>query len=319
MQKSKIKLVFLLGLFITIFSLLGISVYAANENVQIIKKSDTDYLIYVKDNINKTFEFAFSNDNSADKDSLTYLTAATDATEGGNYIAYINAYTMEHKYMWVRDSEGNYLLEAVELDLSLAILDDELQQIQNVTKEIEADTTQNQVEEKTIDGNKVKVTTGKVVLKDEGDYEYQIFKLPNTAEYNSFMDLAERISKINSETDMYAKLDLYTRFNDLYNELSTELLEENWIEVQNQEILQPEDTKNGDKYVLWIRQNTENGEILDAQFLTSKYEEEKVVEKITTKLPVTYDNNTLLIVLAILVVAIVVVSLRIKSLKKEDK
>ena len=60
MQKSKIKLVFLLGLFITIFSLLGISVYAANENVQIIKKLDTDYLIYVKDNLDKTFEFALS-------------------------------------------------------------------------------------------------------------------------------------------------------------------------------------------------------------------------------------------------------------------
>jgi ABC-type multidrug transport system fused ATPase/permease subunit len=51
-----------------------------------------------------------------------------------------------------------------------------------------------------------------------------------------------------------------------------------------------------------------------------KESEEKIVEKITTKLPVTYDNNILLIVLVILIIAIVIVALRVKSLnKKEEK
>ena len=128
------------------------------------------------------------------------------------------------------------------------------------------------------------------------------------------MDLAERISKINSETDIYTKLGVYNKFNTLYNKLSSEL-PDTWTDVEDLEILQPEDTENGDKYVLWIN----DGTVTDAQFLTSKYVEEKITEKITTKLPVTYDNNTLLVVLAILVLAIVVVSFRIKSLKKEDK
>lgn len=314
MQKFKNKILFIIGIFALIV-LLGLPVNAANENIELIKQSETDYLIYFKGHLEEIFEFAFSNDNTIDKETLTYTQAATDNTNGGNYIAYINTYTTENKYVWAKDSTGTYFVEGVELDLTKAILSNELSQIQNITKIIEVDTTQNQVEEKTINGNKVTVTTGKVVLKNEGNYEYQIVKLPSTTEYNNLMDLAERISKINTQTDMYTKLGLYTEFNNLYKQLSAELLEGNWIEVQNQEILQPEDTKNGDKYVVWIKE----GNQIDAQFLTSKYVEEKVVEKITTKLPVTYDNNTLLVVLGILVLAIVVVSIRIKSLKKKVK
>lgn len=314
MRNLKLKIIFLVGIF-SLILLLGLPVNAANENMQLVKQTETDYLIYINGNLDSSFEFAFSDDNTADKETLTYLSAATDSAEGGNYIAYINSYTTENKYMWAKDAEGTYFVEGVELDLSKAIPADELTAIQNVTKKIAVDTEQVQVEEKTIDGNQVTVTTGKVVFENEGNYEYQIVKLPSTTEYNELMDLAERISKINSTTDMYTKLGLYTKFNNLYNELSSALLEENWIDVQNQEILQPEDTENGDKYVLWIRE----GNTIDAQFLTSKYVEEKVTEEITVKLPVTGDNNTLLIVLGILVVAIIVVSIRIKSLKKENK
>lgn len=314
MRNLKLKIIFLVGIF-SLILLLGLPVKAANENVQLVKQTDTDYLIYVNGHLYSSFEFAFSDNNTADKETLTYLSAAKDSAEGGNYIAYINSYTTEHKYMWAKDAEGAYFVEGVELDLSKAIPADELTAIQNVTKKIAVDTDQVQVEEKTIDGNQVTVTTGKVVFESEGNYEYQIVKLPSSEEYNELMDLAERISKINTSTDMYTKLGLYIKFNNLYNKLSSELLGENWVKVENQEILQPENTENGDKYVLWIKE----GNTTDAQFLTSKYVEEKVKEEITIKLPVTGDNNTLLIVLGILVVAIIVVSIRIKSLKKENK
>lgn len=314
MRNLKLKIIFLVGIF-SLILLLGLPVKAANENVQLVKQTDTDYLIYVNGHLYSSFEFAFSDNNTIDKETLTYLSAAKDSAEGGNYIAYINSYTTEHKYMWAKDAEGAYFVEGVELDLSKAIPADELTAIQNVTKKIAVDTDQVQVEEKTIDGNQVTVTTGKVVFESEGNYEYQIVKLPSSEEYNELMDLAERISKINTSTDMYTKLGLYIKFNNLYNKLSSELLRENWVKVENQEILQPENTENGDKYVLWIKE----GNTTDAQFLTSKYVEEKVKEEITIKLPVTGDNNTLLIVLGILVVAIIVVSIRIKSLKKENK
>lgn len=310
MQNLKGKILFLVGIF-SLILLLGLPVNAANENIKLVQQSETDYLIYIDGHLGETFGFAFSDEA---EEPAAYLEAATDSNEGGNYIAYINEYTTTSKYLWAIDEEGCFV-EGVELDLSEAIPAEELTSIQEVTKKIAVDTDQVQVEEKTVNGNTVTVTTGKVVFEDEGDYEYQIVKLPNTTEYNTLMDLAERISKINSETDMYSKLVLYTQFNTLYNKLSSELVEADWQEVAGQEILQPEDTENGEKYVLWIRE----GNVIDAQFLTSKYDEEKVIEKITTRLPVTYDNNTLLVVLAILVVAIVVVSIRIKSLKKEDK
>ena len=309
MQKLKIKIIFLVGIF-SLILLLGLPVNAANENLQLVKQSETDYLIYINEYLGESFEFAFSEDET---EPTTFYEAATDEAEGGNYIAYTNQYTTG-KYMWAKNSEGTYFVEGVELDLTEAIPENELSEIQNVTNKIPVDTAQVQVEEKTINGNKVTVTTGKVVFENEGEYEYQIKEL-DTTEYSTLMDLAERISKINSETDMYSKLVLYREFNTLYNTLASELVEADWKKVEGQEILQPEDTENGDKYVLWIN----DGTVTDAQFLTSKYVEEKVVEKITTKLPVTYDNNTLLIVLAILVVAIIIVSIRIKSLKKEDK
>lgn len=310
MQKLKSKFLFLVGIFLLIF-LLCLPVNAANENIQIVKQSDTEYLIYINGHLKETFEFAFSDDEI---EPTTYLAAATDSKEKGNYIAYINEYTSANKYLWVKNTEGTFI-KGVEVDLNTAIPVNELEIIQNITRIIAVDTSKIQVEEKEIDGNTVTVTTGKVVLEKEGNYEYQIVKLPSTDKYNELMDLAERISKINIETDMYSKLVLYTRFNTLYNDLASELDNEDWKEVENQEILQPEDTKNGDKYVLWIK----GEDILDAQFLTSKYDEEKVREQITTKLPVTYDNNTLLVVLAVLVIAIVAISVRIKSLKKEDK
>lgn len=318
MQNLKTKMVFLLVTFVIVSFALGISVYASNEKVQIVKKSNTDYLIYVEGCLDNSFEFAFSDDNTVDKTTLTHSTAAKDDVTDGNYIAFINQYTTEHKYMWVKNAEGTYILNAVELDLTKAIDAEELETIQNVTKTIKADTAQVKVEEKDINGSKVKVTTGKVVLKDEGNYEYQIVKLPNGTEYARLMDLAKRISKFDNEInlDMYTKLEVYNEFNSLYRKLSSELVANNWKDVQNQEILQPEDTKNGDEYVLWIRKD---GTVYDAQFLTSKYEEEKVTEKITTKLPVTYDNNILLVILGILVIAIIIVSLRIKSLEKNNK
>lgn len=311
MQNFKLKMVFLVGIF-TVILLLGVPANAANENLQLVKQSDTDYLIYINGHLGETFEFAFSDDET---EPIMYSASAKDSKDEGNYIAYINKYTTAKKYLWAKDAEGIFV-KGVEVDLNNAIPAEELASIQNVTKKIAVDTTKVQVEEKQVKGNTVTVTTGKVVLEDEGNYEYKIEKLPSTDEYNELMDLAERISKISKDTDMYSKLVLYTRFNTLYNKLATEILDnENWETVENQEILQPEDTENGDKYVLWIKGEDK----LDAQFLTSKYDEEKVIEKITTKLPVTYDNNTLLVVLAVLVIAIVAVSIRIKSLKKEDK
>ena len=76
------------------------------------------------------------------------------------------------------------------------------------------------------------------------------------------------------------------------------------------------DAQNGEQYILWLVADND----VDVHFLTSlrKYDEEVVKEEVKTKLPHTYDNNTILIIFAIVVVAIVAVSIRIAVLKKKE-
>ena len=317
MHNSKLKMLLGVVIFILV-SIIGMSVYASNDNIEIIKESDTNYLIYIKGNLSEEFDFAYSNDSGANRDSLTYTAAAQDDTDSANYIAYVNQYTGEHNFIWAKKADGTFILEAVEIDLSKAIPATELSSIQNITKNIKVDTTKVHEEKEVVNGTTKTLTTGMLVILDEGNFKYQIAKVEENTNQAKLMDLAERISKFNNSTDMYTKLEVYREFNNLYKEMSANLAEDKWLEVENNEILQPEDAENGTKYIVWLK----NGETLDVQFLTSKkeYKEEKVIEEITTKLPVTYDNNTLLIVLGIVVVAIVIVSIRIKALnKKQDK
>lgn len=135
------------------------------------------------------------------------------------------------------------------------------------------------------------------------------------------MDLATRISKFNSATSIYTKIEVYNEFLNYFYTLTPDI-EDNWVNVQENEILQPEDSKDGEQYILWIRESeNEQTQNIDVQFLTShkEYSEERIKETITTKLPVTYDNNILLIVFGALIVAIIIVYIRIKTLNRKEK
>jgi len=321
MTNLKYKLIIVAIIFILGLIAIHTSVFASNENVQILEKNTGDYIIYVKDNLNTDFEFAFSNDKLADKNILTYYSAETDSN--GNKIAFVNSETISlfsaPTYMWVK-TEADYVLEGIEIDLSKAINENDLQIAANLTKIIKVDTTKTNTIEETIDGKKVTTTVGKVVLTEQGDYSYILIEEPDSEDYDKLTELATRISKFNSETDMYTQIQVYSEFFNKFKFLAPNNAAE-WIKVENNEIFQPEDSEDGEKYILWIKQDDGTTEKLDIQFLTSykEYSEEKIVETITTKLPVTYDNNILLIVLAILVAAIIFVCIRIKMLSKKEK
>ena len=329
MTNLKFKLIVVAILLILGLAAIHTSVSASNENIQILGKPNGDYLIYIKDNLNEDFEFAFSNDANADKAILEYTSAETDsAYSDANKVAYVNSATIGKfstpTYMWARIGT-DYILEGVEIDLSKAMNEYDLQYAASLTKEIDVDTTKTNTVKETIDGKKVITTVGKVILTNlnqNSNYSYILIKLPNSDDYNKLMDLATRISKFNSTTNMYTRINIYNEFLNTFNNLIPSDTD-NWINVQENEISQPEDAKDGEQYILWIKES-ENGQIkkFDVQFLTSykKYSEEKIMETITTKLPITYDNNTLLIVLAILILVSVVVCIRIKTLKnKEEK
>jgi len=123
----------------------------------------------------------------------------------------------------------------------------------------------------------------------------------------------------NNFTNAYTQIKASKEFIALYNsELEKINQEKKWNIVENLTILQPEEAKTGDQYILFL---LKDGKINDAHFLTSVREEneEIVNEKVVSKLPVTYDNNTLLIVIAIQIIAIVLVALRIKMLKNKKE
>ena len=81
MTNLKSKLIVLAIVFILGIIAIQMSVNASNENIQILEKTTGDYIIYIKDNLDTDFEFAFSNDASADKNALTYYSAETDSAE----------------------------------------------------------------------------------------------------------------------------------------------------------------------------------------------------------------------------------------------
>lgn len=320
MKKLKTKLIILAIVFCLLIAIMQISVYATNENVKIVKESATDYLIYIKNNLDTDFSFAFSNSNTEPTD---YTNCGTDSTDAGaNKIAFINnSITTKYggtAYIWAK-AGSNYLLNGVQIDLTDSITQANLNFADNITKAINVDTTQITETKETINDIEKTTKLGKIVLLQTGNFEYQLVKLPNSIEYNNFMNLADRISKFNSSTNIYTKIEVYKEFYDLYLQLSQALVASDWTAVNGTEIVQPLDSENGEQYILWLKNS--NGTI-DTQFLTSSKEvsEEKIVETITTKLPVTYDNNILLIILVILVIPTIIIGMRIKMLKsKEEK
>lgn len=105
-RKSKIMLIASIIL-IMLVSVLPIKSLAVNSKMLLVKENDNAYLIYVEELLNKSFEFAFSNNESAE--NLNYITSAKDSE--GNSIAYVdeelkqNFFNSENTYIWVRTEE----------------------------------------------------------------------------------------------------------------------------------------------------------------------------------------------------------------------
>lgn len=328
MKNSKLKLM-LIG-FIFIFGIIiSTSVLATNEDIQILKKSDSEYMIYISEHLDSSFEFAFSNDKNSKKEELNYKNSATDtAEENANYIAYVDTnlygeYFAENAYLWARTLNGEYFIEGVEVNLADSIEESQVELANNITQVIKVDTTNTVTTTEMVEDVKVTKTVGKVDVIEEGTTYYQLVKLPSKNEeqnqHNQLMKVAEQIANSQVEDNMYAQLEAASTFANLYERLVPEVTDSNWIKVENNVVLQPEEAKDGEQYILWLKNESTEGTKLDAQFLTcfEDYKPEVISEKIVTKLPVTADDPTLFIILAVLVVALIVVFLLRMTTKKE--
>lgn len=323
--KSKLMLITLVFLISIVIST---SIFASNEQIQILQKSEKEYMIYLSGHLDESFEFAFSNDKNIDKQKLNFKAAAKD-TEGTdtNYIAYINEelYTEffdNTTYLWARTAKGEYFAEAIEIDLKNVIQEDEIELANNITKIIKVDTKNSVTTQEMQNDVKVTKTVGKVDILEEGTIYYQLVKLPSTENYNQFMKIAEKIANSKVENNMYARLEITSEFASLYEKLVPDIKDNNWVKVENNVILQPEDATQGEQYILWLKSENNNEIKIDAQFLTcfEDYKPEVISEKISTKLPVTYDSPVLFIILGILIVALIIVFvLRAKTNKEQSK
>lgn len=223
MEKVSTKKVMLclLVTIITVALLQGFS-FAKSENIQMIKKSENEYMIYVSGLLNKNFEFAFSNDPEVDKSTLIFKDSALDQLENGNHIAYVDSDIYKqyfedktHAFLWVKQGE-NYKLEAEEVKLENALSEETIQSLNNATKEISVEIKEKDLPEETIDGVKVtrKIGTINIVDNQEEKYSYQMVKIKEGSDVAKLVDLVKKINEL-EDKDMYDKLSTYNEFKEV--------------------------------------------------------------------------------------------------------
>lgn len=331
MKKSTIKLVAFGMLVLMLLSIFTVPVKAETYEKVVLKKANKEFLIYYKDICNDEFEFAFSLDKSQPTDDLFTRSAKDQADEGALDVAYIDAtlydtyFATNKAYIWIKDNNDQMLVSADLVDLTDALNDGMIELVNNTTKRIDVDTTQTHETHEMVDGVDTTVTTGKVVVDEKGGakYSYTLTRLTDTTtKANKLFDLAEALKEDISDT--YTNLSLSKQFYDLYMELMPTNSE--WTEVENSEILQPDNTVEGDKYIVYLKEETADSTTVDAKFLTCVYKADEGVEQKeetiteTVKLPVTFDSGTILfIILGIIVLALVIFAIiRVKANKKDE-
>ena len=331
MKKSTIKLVAFGMLVLMLLSIFTVPVKAETYEKVVLKKADKEFLIYYKDICNDEFEFAFSLDKSQPTDDLFTRSAKDQADEGALDVAYIDAtlydtyFATNKAYIWIRDNNDQMVVSADLVDLTDALNDGMIELVNNTTKRIDVDTTQTHETHEIVDGVDTTIITGKVVVdeKSGAKYSYTLTRLTDTTtKANKLFDLAEALKEDISDT--YTNLSLSKQFYDLYMELMPTNSE--WTEVENSEILQPDNTVEGDKYIVYLKEETADSTTVDAKFLTCVYKSDEGVDQKeetiteTVKLPVTFDSGTILfIILGIIVLALVIFAIiRVKANKKDE-
>ena len=209
MKKTKIlTTLFIIGLcilFMPVFS------YGANEDLVIVKNTEDEYIIYLKQYLEQEFKFAFSNNNEEELSNLTFYNSALDeAEDAANNIAYVNESNVgmfsSPTYIWI-EVNGAIEVSAREIDLEDNITKTELESVGTTSEiipiKLEQEQTVNEVNE---EGTKITETVGIVkVLKDISNGEYQLLRREFSEDTDKLFALAELIEK-NEFTDTYTRI-----------------------------------------------------------------------------------------------------------------
>ena len=309
MKKSLAQkvMLFLAVTIITITLLQSFSL-AKSENVQMIKKSEKEYIIYVSNLIGSEFEFSFANKKDESKENLVFTNSALDQEDNGNNIAYIdetiyNNYFDGKKetYLWVKQGT-EYKVEAEKINLKDALTEEDIQELNNATKKIPVKFGELNLPAETVDGVKITRRMGTINIEDnsETEYSYKMLKSTEESKVEELINLANEMNKLD-EKNTYDKLSIYGQFKSLYEELKPS---DGWNVAENNVIKQPQESKKGEQYLVWIK----NEQTTDVQIMTCnddytpEYENKKIINKVITKLPITGESLALYITAAILIV-----------------
>lgn len=303
--------------------------FAKTKNVQMIEKSENEYMIYASNLLDEKFEFAFSNEE--DEDTLEFRDSAMDQEKDGNHIAYIDQDLYEQYFngkksvfLWVKQ-DGEYKLKAEPIKLADVLSEETIQDYNKVTKKIAVEVGEKELPQENVDGVKITRKVGTINIKDDdkASYSYQMLKATEGTDAAKLIKLANKMNELNNK-NMFEKLSVYSEFEEIYTKLMPEANDAKWLEVKEYIIDQPEDSKKDEQYLVWIKKDLEDSTTTDVQIMTCKdeyteeHEKQEVVIKETTKLPVTGDTIALFVIAGIILSLIVTVAiLRFKNNNKE--
>lgn len=320
MKRASTKKIMLSALLtIIIITLFQSFSFAKSENLQMIKKGEKEYIIYVSNLLNSKFEFAFANKKDEIESNLNFYDSAIDASENGNNIAYIdetiyNTYFdgKAETFLWVKGTE----IKGEKVVLADALTEENIQEINKTTKKIAIKIGNETKTEKNEEGTEVTYTKGIIIIDDNSDTKYLYNMVPVKAGTEE-AELANLATEMNNLTNknIFEKLSIYSQFKDIYEKL---IPAEGWKDVEAKTIKQPQESKKGEKYLVWLKADN----TIDLQIMTSseEYKEnektENVIVKEVTKMPVTGESLVLYITAVVLLILIVTtVILKVKNNK----
>ena len=322
MKNVKLKLICAVLIIIFALSMMPLYVSAADEAKGIIlEKSNGDKIIYIKGEESKEFKYAFSDDD--DTSNLGYMTSLEDGN--GNYVGLLEQ-EKTYKYMFIKDGDK---IELEELD---SISEEEINELETLTKRINVNFEEKDTTVSNDNGTVVTKTTGKIVVTDSGNYQYELIEIVDknnsVSELNeTATELYSKINELNNENKIYDKLSNYITIRDDYKKLVNDA---NWEDAKNKEILEPENSQSDEKFIVLIQEIKDGKSVRDdIQIMTCKREdakdveytekqETKTIEK-RTKLPVTGENLALYIILAVVIISIIVLFVKMKMAEKSGK
>ena len=332
METFKSKKVMLVFLLVLLMMLLPTKIFAATQSVAIVKV-ENDYSIYIDGLENKDFKFAFTNQNPEDETSFESQLIPNWEDNNGVNIACLEEGTSlnlnEPVFMIVKVGEE---LSVTELDLNKAISKTDMASVEAITTIIDVDTTQTTTTSDNENGVVTTQTVGQVNIIESAeynytDYEYQynLIKIDGTESETAtkLSNLVDSLQSTYSTLSTYNKILKTAEIKDLYLSLREEAV---YSKVNDYVIYQPEDSKEGDKYLVLLQQLSGKEVVReDIQFLIcteghkQKVEKPLIEIKKATALPRTFDSIILLIVLAVILITAIAVILRIRKLNKNEE